>query len=389
MTETDIQNESAIFQSTDTRYRPLRFVIAALAIIFVTYQVIGGLLTLLLIGGTVTIDNVTAARLATMVSQLVFLLVPVLWLAKRQHGRITEIFPMRLPSVMEAVLAIVGMIALMQLGEFYLYFQSKIPVPESIAPFLSEMKRMIEVTFRTLVVAHSVPEMLFVVTVAAMTPAICEEAMFRGLIQKNLTLSSGTVKGFILTGTIFGLYHMNPFWIVPLVALGIYFSFLRYRSQSLVLPVVAHLLNNASAVVGVYVYGETDDTTPTMFMGQAAEPSTAAVLGTAAFFALIFFLVMIQYIRITDRKRNSERRSMLQEELTSVPDGFVPLRVAEDLFAADLIGTNLSANGVEVRWVSDDGSPATLLCVRIGEEQRAEEQLTSLDLIDFTRPYVQ
>lgn len=388
MTETDIQNESAIFQSTDTRYRPLRFVIAALAIIFVTYQVIGGLLTLLLIGGTITLDNVFAARMATMVSQLIFLLVPVLWLAKRQHGRIAEVFPLRLPSLMEAVLAIVGMIALMQLGEFYLYFQSKIPVPASIAPFLEEMKRMIEQAFRTLVVAHSVPEMLFVVAVAALTPAICEEAMFRGLIQKNLTLSSGTVKGFILTGTIFGLYHMNPFWIVPLIALGIYFSFLRHRSQSLVLPVIAHLLNNASAVVGVYVYGDTESTTPTMFMGEAGEPSAMTVLGTAAFFALIFFLVMIQYIRITDRKQRGEKKEQVQQVLTSVPEGFVPIRIAEDLFAADLIGTNLAANGVEVRWVSDGEAPSTLLCVRSGEEQRAEEQLTSLDLIDFTRPYV-
>ncbi len=301
MSEIEIQNESGIFQTAETRYRPAKFAVLALLGLFFLYQIVGGGLTLLVIGGKIDLDNVTIARLATMISQFLFLLVPTVLLAKRQHGNISEVFRWRIPSFSEAFLAIVGMIALMQIGEFYLYFQGMIPLPENIAPFLEKMKQMIEEAFKVLIVAHSVPELIFVMAVAALTPAICEEMMFRGLIQRNFTISHGSVKGFILVGTIFGLYHMNPFWLIPLMSLGVYFSFIQYRSQTLILPIVAHFINNAAATVGVYVYGNSESSIPTVFMAEQSEPSIKMVLGTGIFFIIIFFLVIVQYIKVTEK----------------------------------------------------------------------------------------
>ena len=301
MNVSEIQNESGIYQTAETRYRPVKFAVWSLVGLFFLYQLVGGGLTMLIIGGEINEENVTLARLVTMISQFLFLLVPTVLLAKRQHGNISEVFRWRIPSFTEAFLAIVGMIALMQIGEFYLYFQNMIPLPQSIAPFLEQMKRVIEETFKILIVAHSVPELLFVMAVAALTPAICEELMFRGLIQKNFTISGGNVKGFILAGTIFGLYHMNPFWLIPLMALGVYFSFIQYRSQTLILPIIAHFMNNAAATVSVYVFGNSDSSTPTMFLGEQLEPAVSTVLGTGIFFIIIFFLVIVQYIKVTEK----------------------------------------------------------------------------------------
>lgn len=304
MNVNEIQNEAGVFQSTETRYRPVRFAVWSLIGLFFLYQLVGGGLTMLIIGGEIDQDNVHLARLVTMISQFLFLLVPTVLLAQRQHGNLSQVFRWRIPSFTETFLSVVGMIALMQIGEFYLYFQNMIPLPESIAPFLDQMKRVIEETFKILIVARSVPELLFVMTVAALTPAICEELMFRGLIQKNFTLSGGNVKGFILAGTIFGLYHMNPFWLLPLMALGVYFSFIQYRSQTLILPIIAHFMNNAAATVSVYVFGSTESSTPTMFMGETMEPAMTTVLGTGIFFIIIFFLVIVQYIKVTERVLN-------------------------------------------------------------------------------------
>ena len=300
MSEEIIQNESEIFQSQETKYKPAAFAFFALATLFVFYQLIGGGITVLIIGTGINANNVTVARLATMVSQIIFLLIPTILLAKRQHGKLSEAFRWRIPTFRETFLAVIGMIALMQIGEMYLFFQSKIPLPEQIAPFLEAMKKAIEETYKILIVSHSVPEMLFVVLVAAVTPAICEELMFRGLIQKNFSIAYGNRKGFIVSGTIFALYHLNPFWIIPLIALGVYFSVLQYRSQTLLLPILAHLINNASATVGVYFYGALDTTTPTMFMGEQYEPSNAMVFGTAVLFVIIFSLIIVQYIKATE-----------------------------------------------------------------------------------------
>lgn len=300
MSEELIQNESEIFQSQETKYKPAPFAFFALLILFVLYQLIGGGITLLIIGKEINANNVMVARLATMLSQIIFLLVPTILLAKRQHGKISEAFRWRIPTFRETFLAVIGMIALMQIGEMYLFFQSKIPLPQQIVPFIEAMKKAMEEAYKILIVAHSVPEMFFVVLVAAVTPALCEELMFRGLIQKNFSIAYGNRKGFIVAGTIFALYHLNPFWLVPLIALGVYFSFLQYRSQTLILPILAHLINNAAATVGVYFYGATDTTTPTMFMGKQYEPSNAAVFGTAVMFMLIFSLIIVHYIKATE-----------------------------------------------------------------------------------------
>ena len=254
----------------------------------------------MIIGSEITADNVKVARWATMLSQIIFLLIPTILLAKRQHGKISEVFRWRIPTFRETFLAVIGMIALMQIGEMYLFFQDKIPIPQQLVPFIEAMKKAIEEAFKMLIIAHSIPEMLFVVMVAAVTPAVCEELMFRGLIQKNFTIAYGSRKGFIIAGTIFALYHLNPFWLVPLIALGVYFSFLQYRSQTLLLPILAHLINNASATLGVYFYGVTETTTPTMFMGEQYQPSNAAVAGTAVLFSIIFSLVIVQYIKATE-----------------------------------------------------------------------------------------
>jgi membrane protease YdiL (CAAX protease family) len=303
----EIENESGTYLARQTTYPPVKFAAAALLILFGLYQIIGGGVTLLLVGGVITEENVTAARLATMFSQIIFLLIPTLYLAKRQHGRLSDVFQWRVPSFLESLLAFAGMVVLMQLSESYLYVQNMIPVPEQLAAYIETFKKAIEEAFKVLLVARTVPELLFVLSVAALTPAICEELMFRGLIQKNFSLGYGSRKGFILSGVIFGLYHLNPFWLVPLVSLGIYFSFLQYRSKTLLLPIAAHLINNAAASVGVFLYGPSNDATPTMFQGAETAPSAMMVLGTAALSAVIFFLILQQYLKVTEKVQNADR----------------------------------------------------------------------------------
>jgi hypothetical protein len=283
-----------------TRYAPVRFAIASLAVVFVLYQFVGGGITLLLSGGSISQDNVMLARSSTMIAQFLFLLLPTLWLLRRQHGSLSSVLSFRMPGVSEIVLSILGMIALLQVAEGYIYFQDKIPVPESIVPYIEMMKRMIEETYRVLVEARSLPELLFVIVVVSVTPAICEEVLFRGLVQTNFSMATDARRGVIVTGIVFGLYHFNPFHAVPLIGLGIYFGFLQYRSRTLVIPMIAHFVNNGISVVMAYVYGYTSADTPTLLKGEAGEMNDGAVLMTTLLFLAFFVMLMKFYVRTTD-----------------------------------------------------------------------------------------
>ncbi|MBI2428847.1 MAG: CPBP family intramembrane metalloprotease [Ignavibacteriales bacterium] len=283
------------------KYSPIAFAIVSLVGLFFLYQFVGGGITLLLVGGDITTDNVTVARIATMVAQFIFLLVPTLILAKMQHGFVTNALRWRVPSTVEIVLSILGMIALLQAAEGYIYFQERIPLPEDVIPFVDMVKKMIEETYRVLIESHSVPELILVIAVVSLTPAICEEIFFRGLVQKNISLGTNGVRGVIITGIIFGLYHFNPFHAVPLVALGIYFSFLQFRSQSLIIPMIAHFTNNTLSVMAAYVYGFNQSDMPSILIEKGETVSAYTVLGTTAVFIVIFVVIVRLYIRATEK----------------------------------------------------------------------------------------
>lgn len=282
------------------KYSPLGFAVISLALIFFLYQIIGGSIAVIIAGGDITLDNVTLARAITMVSQLLFLLIPTLWLARMQHGAVARALPWRVPKLSEVLLSLLGLIALLQVAEGYMYFQDKIPIPEHIAPFVEMVKKLIEETYKILVQAHTLPELFFVIIVAALTPSICEEILFRGLVQKNFTLASNGVRGFLTTGIIFGLYHLNPFLVVPLVALGVYFSFLQYRSQTLLLPIIAHFVNNTLSTIAAYVYGFDKANVPSLFMQEAEELTTTLAISSMIFFGVIFFIILKLYINVTN-----------------------------------------------------------------------------------------
>ena len=281
------------------RMRPLGFVILALIGIFFLYQVVGGGLTLLLFGQAVTNENVQWMRLATMLAQIIFLLVPTVVLMKFQHGNVRSVLPRRMPKASEIVLAIIGVFSLEQAMEGYLFFQDKIPLPERLRPFIEMIRRLIEETYTLLVQAHSPTELLFVLVVVALTPAVCEEMLFRGLIQKNMVLATNKNTGFILTGIIFGLYHMNPFLIVPLVGLGILFGFLMHRSETIIIPMTAHFVNNLVSILGVYYEKDMKDSASLSMFNSLSDFSSTFVLTSTFGFIIVFIISMYFYVQVT------------------------------------------------------------------------------------------
>jgi sodium transport system permease protein len=83
----------------------------------------------------------------------------------------------------------------------------------------------------------------------AVSPAICEEALFRGPILRGLRSRFSGVGAAILCGLLFGLYHADPWRLVPTAALGVALATLALATGSIVPAMIAHLVNNACLVV--------------------------------------------------------------------------------------------------------------------------------------------
>jgi len=106
----------------------------------------------------------------------------------------------------------------------------------------------------TFLAGRSFTNFLFNLFMIAVLPAVGEEFMFRGLLQK---LFSGIFKNahiaIIFTGFLFGAMHMQFYGILPRMLLGMIFGYLFYWSGSIWLPVFAHFVNNSAAVIISYL----------------------------------------------------------------------------------------------------------------------------------------
>jgi membrane protease YdiL (CAAX protease family) len=276
---------------------PVYFAILALVVVFLLYQGVGGIITFLLFGLKPTPGNVNGMRIMTGVSQLLFLLVPTLLMARMATFSSRDFFRLHRPSAGALLLPLIGIFSLQQVLQIYLIFQEKIPVPQEIASDLEVFRTAIEEAYAVLVTARNVPELALVIASIALVPAFAEEFLFRGLVQRSLETGLSPRRGVILTGIIFGAYHLNPFGLIPLVVLGIYLGFLAQRSDSIWTSVTAHFYNNCAAVVAVYLHEDPDS----IITGNPHTMSTGFLLLTFWFFGVIFLVSTYYFVYLTRR----------------------------------------------------------------------------------------
>ena len=87
----------------------------------------------------------------------------------------------------------------------------------------------------------------------ALIPAIGEELIFRGILQKYLgKLIKSPIAGIWLAAIIFSAIHMQFEGFFPRMVLGAILGYLYYWTNNLWVPILAHLFNNGLQVAMVY-----------------------------------------------------------------------------------------------------------------------------------------
>ena len=86
------------------------------------------------------------------------------------------------------------------------------------------------------------------VTLSAVILApLCEEAVFRGFLQRTLALRHRPAAAVTLAATLFAVRHLDPVRFPALLLLGILFGLLSWRAGSLWPAIAAHAVNNVAA----------------------------------------------------------------------------------------------------------------------------------------------
>jgi len=100
----------------------------------------------------------------------------------------------------------------------------------------------------------TVGSFLFNMLMIAVLPAIGEEFMFRGLIQRLLKEWLGNIHvAILIAALLFSAMHMQFYGFLPRLMLGIVFGYLFYWTGSLWIPIFAHFIQNGLVVTVTYL----------------------------------------------------------------------------------------------------------------------------------------
>lgn len=260
----EIQTQVESYQGLNPVISPILAAFIGLVGGFILYQFVGGLLTIILIGFDLEGASVPELRLLTMAGQILFILLPALLFAKWFYNDVGKVIRANYTTFKEIGLFSIGIIILTPLMQVYLHIQNHFiyilaensAFVNAIKTFLDTLNEMVEKTYGNLLRADSTLEMAFVFFIVAVVPAVSEEVMFRGYIQKSFELKMTPFKAALITAIFFGLYHFNPYGIIPLILLGVFFGYAAYKTNSILVPMFLHFLNNFIAVGLFYLIGD-------------------------------------------------------------------------------------------------------------------------------------
>ncbi len=122
----------------------------------------------------------------------------------------------------------------------------------------------------------------------AFIPAISEELIFRGVLQKIINKNSSNYHiGIWLAAAIFSAIHFQFYGFIPRMLLGAFFGYLLVWSGSLWLPIFAHFVNNAAGVLGAYFYGIDSMENQLEQVGSSEGTELLTLASTALFIVLL------------------------------------------------------------------------------------------------------
>lgn len=222
------------------------------------------------------------------------LITPFLYVRAKQIYNSEDFFkgsltPFSLP------LAFIITIAFMGVNSIFIEWNANLTFPEFMKGF-EEWARAYEKAGEKMTLFltdfHSFGEMLIALVLIAIFPAIAEEYVFRGLVQKKIFEGSQNIHLAIwVSAILFSAIHMQFFGFVPRMLLGALFGYLYFWSGNFWVPVVAHFANNGFTIVMIFMAN-------TGVIDYEIQNTESPTLTTVGIFSIITFGLIYYFRRL-------------------------------------------------------------------------------------------
>lgn len=157
--------------------------------------------------------------------------------------------------------------------------------------------------------------------IIGLVPAVLEEFMFRGVIQRGYERGGRRI-AILLTGVMFAFLHISIVSIPAIILMGILLCFIAYRSDTIWTSITYHFTNNAIAVTLLFLSSTLTKLFPEDTAGVAASLSdipydellvALVAWGFIGFFSLLLFSACLAGFIIVTRGKQAEIQAAMAE----------------------------------------------------------------------------
>ncbi len=196
------------------------------------------------------------------------------------------------PDIISLIIAGVTMIAAIPIINFIAEINSQISLPEflsSIENWMKETENSAQEITDAFLNVNSIYGLLFNILMIAVLPAVGEELLFRGVIQRIfIDWTKNTHIGILIAAILFSAMHIQFYGFLPRLILGLFFGYLLVWSNTIWLPVTAHFINNAFAVIFIYLINKNIINEDIETIGATYETITYTLISLIIIFLLVF-----------------------------------------------------------------------------------------------------
>ena len=250
-------------------------------------------------------NNIAVIKLFQIFQSIGAFLIPSFILAYIFHSNQWEYLKLnKRPAIISMILAILSIVVAIPVINHIAELNSRIDLPDfmgrlenKIIDLENDAGQIMESFFNTSTIRGLAVNILMI----SILPAIGEELLFRGIFQRLFIEWTKNVHLGIFAGAfIFSFIHLQFFGFLPRLLLGIYFGYLFIWSKTIWLPVIAHFVNNAFAVIYYHFSGSNFGESKIDYMGRVEGDFIYLAASISLLIVLVFSIYNVERLRTTN-----------------------------------------------------------------------------------------
>lgn len=260
---------------------------------------------LLDLSGMAVEENIPLQRYLQIVSQIGTFIIPALLFALLVHRRVGNYLALdRKPRITTIILSTLLVLFILPFINWLMVWNESIRLPEFLSGVEEWMRNSEDQAMRlteAFLSDTSPGGFTLNLIMIGLLAALGEELLFRGVLIRLFREWLGNYHLAIwFAAILFSAFHFQFYGFMPRLVLGLVLGYMFVWSGSLWIPVIAHLINNAAAVVISYLYNQGAIQTDVGSFGSSQ--STAVII-----FSLVATIILLGLIYFSERRQPSPR----------------------------------------------------------------------------------